>query len=93
LTCATRCEEELVNYVDEMKIRRPVIFLDAISPRSFGFPDLKFRHENYPALNKFVSENYTQVGDVDSERVFVLDSRLAMIDSLDSSQGEKMICL
>ena len=67
----------LRRYVNEMKKNRPVIFLDAVSPKAFYYVDTSFRHESFRILDDFVSQNYSIVNTIDGMRIYVIKSRLA----------------
>lgn len=57
-------------YLSDIKESKPAIFVDAVP--GFYFKDLKYRHENYPDINSYITEYYEKVATADSVRIYRL---------------------
>ena len=49
----------LKRYAADLMRNKPVIFLDAVGPKSFFFKHQWQRHENFPAIKNIVDAHYT----------------------------------
>lgn len=70
-------------YVEEIKVNKPVVFLDVMGPNSHHLPDpkSKYRHEHFPKINEYISKNYKEVGEFDGERLYIANERQREVDS------------
>jgi hypothetical protein len=59
------------NYILDLKRNKPKIFVDAITPSSYFFNELRDRHENYSIIDSYIKENYRKVGEVDKIRIYI----------------------
>lgn len=58
--------------LEDLKTNHPKIFVDAVGPNSLWLNDRATQsHEVFPALNNFIKNNYTFVGEVEHTRVYV----------------------
>jgi hypothetical protein len=68
-------------YVEEIKVNKPIVFVDDVGPNSFIINDSKFRHEHFPKLNDYISKNYKEVGEFDGSRLYIANERQREVDS------------
>jgi hypothetical protein len=71
LTKSEQQDYYLNNYLLDLKINKPKIFVDAITSSSFFFNEIQDRHENYSMIDSYIKENYTKVGEVDQIRIYI----------------------
>lgn len=58
--------------MNDFKINRPKIFVDAISKNSFYFNDTASqRHENFPQLKTYIDKNYCLKSNIEGIRIYV----------------------
>jgi hypothetical protein len=62
----------LRRYVSDLIQNRPMVFLDAVGPKSFYFNDSAQRHENFPTVRVVLEGQYTFVAEIEGVRVYVL---------------------
>jgi hypothetical protein len=62
----------LGRYVSDLNQNRPVVFVDAVGPKSFYFNNSAQRHENFPTVRAVIEERYTFVSEIEGVRVYVL---------------------
>lgn len=70
----------LEEYIGEIKAKKPIVFVDAM-PEIMLVKE-KFRHENYPLLNQYITQNYKKVGEYEYKRIYVRNDRQREVDSL-----------
>lgn len=64
-------------YLRDITRNRPPVFVDAVGPNNFTFADRSWAtHERFKPLAAFIAENYRQVADINSCRIFVRIDRL-----------------
>ena len=64
-------------YLDDMQRTRPALFVDAVGPSSLWMTNVtRFRHEQFPALDRYVQANYTLVEQIGTERIYLRNDRL-----------------
>lgn len=65
-------------YLDDLSRNRPAVFVDAVGPGRYGFQDRRhFGHEIFPALARFVQDNYVLTSEVDGARIYGRRNRIA----------------
>ena len=70
----------LDEYLSYMKANKPIVFFD-VQPEISNRKE-RFRHEHYPKLNDYITQNYKEVGEYDGKRIYILNERQRAIDSL-----------
>ena len=70
----------LEEYINEVKAKKPIVFVDAI-PEIMAVKE-RFRHENYPVLNEYISQNYKKVAEYEYKRIYIRNDRKREVDSL-----------
>jgi len=70
--CKTLEDYYLKRYVSDIMQNKPVIFVDAIGPKSFCFKNSAQRHENFPMVKAVIDSYYTFVAEIEGVRVYVL---------------------
>ena len=67
-------------YLEDLQRSPPTFFLDAVGPDNFRFTNREvFGHDRWSALQIFVNSHYTQIGDLETTRIYVRQDRLAEI--------------
>ena len=70
----------LDKYISDISKKKPIVFLDVIGPDAFMYSDRKTQgHENFPELNSFILSNYVFVSEIESVRIYILNSRFEKI--------------
>ncbi len=65
-------EYYLRRYVSDIMRNKPVVFVDAVGPKSFYFNDSAQRHENFPVVKAIIDSRYRFVAEVDGVRIYRL---------------------
>lgn len=61
----------LQSYLRDLQTNPPEIFIDVMGPDDFYFKNgLRTRHDNFPALQAFIAQNYRLVDEVSSSRIY-----------------------
>jgi len=64
----------LKRYVSDLLQNRPVVFVDAVGPKSFYFNERSTQgHEKFPIVRAVIEERYTLVAGIDGVRIYVLE--------------------
>ncbi len=66
----------LRRYMADLRANRPPVFVDAVGPGNFRFPDRKWAHEIFPRLHEWLDKNYLFLTDLDGTRLYVRHDRL-----------------
>lgn len=63
-------------YLRDFTRGRPAWFVDAVRPQGFGFTDRsRDGHESFPALARYVADNYVLAAEIDGCRIYRLQAR------------------
>ena len=61
----------LKRYLRDLKRTKPAVFADAVTSKTLWMYDAKkYGHQNYPALNQYITQNYVFKEMVDSVRIY-----------------------
>jgi len=61
----------LKRYLMDLKRTKPAVFADAVTSKTLWMYDAKkYGHQNYPALNQYIAQNYVFKEMVDSVRIY-----------------------
>ncbi|WP_428663216.1 hypothetical protein [Runella sp.] len=60
----------LEKYLRNLEENQPLLFLDAVGPKSFMFTLETQRHEYFPALNTFIASRYSFVKEIEHIRIY-----------------------
>ena len=73
----------LENYVSDLEINMPTVFLDASQLHFIGFNNQTgLSHENFPVLNNFINQHYQLVTEINLIKIYVLNERLIKLGLL-----------
>ena len=62
----------LKKYVSDLIRNKPVIFVDAVGPKSFHFNNAAQRHDNFPIVKAVIDAAYDFVAEIEGVRIYVL---------------------
>ncbi len=62
----------LKRYVSDILKNKPMVFVDAVGPKSFYFRDSAQRYENFPVVKAIIDSHYGFVTEVDGVRIYRL---------------------
>jgi hypothetical protein len=62
----------LKRYVSDLMQNKPVVFVDAVGPKSFGFNNPAQRHGNFPIVKAVIDSHYAFVAEIEGVRIYVL---------------------
>ncbi len=57
-------------YLRNLRENQPILFLDAVGPKSFMFTRKSQRHESFPALNQYIEKYYSFVKETEHIRIY-----------------------
>lgn len=57
-------------YLRNLRENQPILFLDAVGPKSFMFTRKSQRHESFPALHQFIGKHYLFVKETEHIRIY-----------------------
>lgn len=79
-------EEYRTTYLQDLRLRHPAFFVDAVGPGAFFFTERRAEaHETFPELAAYIRANYTEIIDLTYARLYVRKDR-ALTTQLDARQ-------
>jgi hypothetical protein len=75
ITMSEQQDYYLKRYVSDLIQNKPVVFVDAVAPKSFYFNNPAQRHENFPILKAVIDTDYAFVAEIEGVRIYYLENR------------------
>jgi hypothetical protein len=64
-------------YINDIRRNKPTVFIDAVGPNSLWVQDRETQgYEIFPELASYIDENYSYIGEINGDRLFIRKNRI-----------------